>query len=155
MNALNDGPSSGAAAAGETSYRVIDWPTWRGSFQRHIARKITSVIYTHQHMLKSRETRAVVTRFDRQFGRSPLYPLIRRSYAFERAQYQVAMTDARALIATHPELITAAKWTLLMERWNSDPVPEDMRSPPPGLDPESQPALPMTRRTGSSASRDR
>jgi hypothetical protein len=75
-------------------------------------------------MLKSPDTGQVVTRFDRTFGRSPLYPLVRRTYAFERAQYGVAIADARALIKTHPEVISAANWTLLSERWNKDPVPD-------------------------------
>jgi len=124
---LNDGPPPAAALDQDHEpYRVIDWPTWRAFVQRHLAKKLTAIVYLHEYTLKSRNAHDVVMGFDKMFGRSPLYPLIRRTYAFERPQYAVAMADSRALIKTHPELITAAEWTLLSERWNGANPPENM-----------------------------
>jgi hypothetical protein len=128
IDALNDAPpAADVVERGDGPYRVIDWPTWRAFVQRHLARKMVAIVYLHDYLLKSGKAADVVTGFDRTFGRSPLYPLVRRGYAFERVQYNVAMTDARVMIDMHPELITAASWTLLMERWKNAPVPEHVK----------------------------
>jgi hypothetical protein len=123
LDAVNDGPASMSEPPADGPYRVIDWPLWRAFVQRHLARKLVAIVYVYDHMLKSEKARDLVGVFDRTFGRSPLYPLVRRGYAFERAQYTVAMADGYVLIEAHPELITAANWTLLMERWGNSEVP--------------------------------
>jgi hypothetical protein len=110
--------------------QVIGWPMWAASYQRHLARQVATAIDHESRMLGRKEKAlALATALEEQFGRLTLFPLAKREYALDARQYRAAMLASMELIATHPEAVTSANWTMLTER-SAFAAPPDYVPPP-------------------------
>src|SRR5262249_31677782 len=69
--------------------------------------------------------RELAMKLEKSYGALTLYPLAKRLYALDAAEYRAGALGAAELARTHPELVTSANWTTLEERTNLGDPPGD------------------------------
>ncbi len=115
MDALN----AAAPAVPYSQALPVDWPTWAASFQRHLAQHIVTTV-TRESRTYGRpdDARSEALSLEKAFGSLALFPVAKRLYALDNAQYADAIKGVIGLLRQRPELLTPANWTEMTTTWN-------------------------------------
>jgi len=112
---LNDEPANGDS----TALAPLDWPTWAGSFQRHITADIVAAVEHESWFERRREVaRDVASTNEKLFGRLAMYPMAKLRYALDDVQYAEAIRESVTLMARRPEVVTPGRWIAALEGRN-------------------------------------
>src|SRR5438067_2616705 len=115
--ALNEPTSPNGTASSGQSIQVIDWGLWAAFAQRHLCESVARWAHHNDYMLGlPQRGQEIATAANARLASLRLYPIAAVSMARNQTEYARAITTARALLADHPELISAPAWMLLRHK---------------------------------------
>jgi hypothetical protein len=108
-------PAPAVTSAGATAVDVLDWGMWAAFLQRHLC---DSLVLTPAHLKNlggDWRIEDALTLFEPEYGQLTLYPVVVGAIMDNESQYTFALTGARPIADSHPELLTAGEWNQLLK----------------------------------------
>lgn len=113
-DALAAGLAEAGAHSPDRAFRVLDWPLWAGSAERHLAARVESR-YRSEWMLGRKEIlEALPGRLETAFGRQRLWPAVR--LLLDDAGARAAAPAAAELLRTSPDAFAPEAWHAIATR---------------------------------------